>query len=545
MKILGLTITVIVLFLATSPSAQAQVAQPQAAQAQVAQLQAKQPPDYLGVDAITDYFDMLASGNLETARMMWTSEAQERSSRFGIEYIDIPLKVDCGSPIVRNLDVMINYLVPPVKTYDDLENSAFARMLYSRVVGDQEVRHYYYVRRGGDWVWFCYPQDYYANSWPVVESRFFRLHVHPDRLPYVNNALLETSDVLLEELAATLQLPGVKLDGIALNKIEFYYCSSDEDVKDITGYSTWGTVDLASNDVISASFPHLHELAHLLINMKLQKLHLYTLPLMREGAAVCYGGRWGKDAEALMDLAAFLYRQGLVELDSVLTYTGFEQHADVDIAYPVVGLFVTYLVDELGQNRFMGLYKSFTLPMDSLARMTTEQIQVSIAGFAAKESWPDVLADFDRFIDRRYDSLAEAAAGVVDGGRNLISDGAVVVRDDGDWVGFEFSVSGNPAQGTLCFGMDDRMKGQSSTLFDEHFGDRQQFDGYRYAVRFDQNEAGLYDYASNRLLAKFIAGISAPGNYIDSESGTINIKFRRSLFGDQLPTKGNFTLLSE
>ena len=535
MKILGLTITSVVLLMATSPSAQ-----PQAALSQ-----STQPPNYMGVDAITDYFDMLASGNMETAQMMWTSEAQERSSRFGIEYIDIPLKVDCGSPIVRNLDVMINYLVPPVKTYNDLENGAFARMLYSSVVGSREVEHHYYVKKGGDWYWLCYPQDYYANSWPVVESRYFRVHVHPDRLPYVHNALLETSDVLLEKLALTLKLPKIKLDRIALNKIEFFYCGSDKDVEDITGKSTWGTIDLASNDIISASFPHLHELAHLLINMKLQKLHLYTLPLIREGAAVCYGGRWGKDAEALMDLAAFLYRQGLVELDSVLTYTGFEQHADIDIAYPVVGLFITYLVDELGQDRFIDLYKSFTMPMDSLARLTTEQIQASIAGSASKESWPDVLAGFDQFIDSRFDSLADAAAGVVRDGRSLISDGAVTVREDGDWVGFEFSVSGNPAQGSFCFVMDDRMKGKKSALFDEHFGDRQQFDGYRYAVRFDQNEAGLYDYASNRLLAKFIAGISAPGDYINSERGTITIKFRRHLLGDQLPAKEDFSLLSE
>ena len=56
------------------------------------------------VEALAQYFDLLVTGNLESASGLWTKAAIERSSRFGIEYSDIPLKIDCASPLVRNLE---------------------------------------------------------------------------------------------------------------------------------------------------------------------------------------------------------------------------------------------------------------------------------------------------------------------------------------------------------------------------------------------------------------------------------------------------------
>ena len=43
------------------------------------------------------------------------------AERFGIEYYDIPMKLDCTSPIIRNLAIMRDYLQPPVKMHEKLD----------------------------------------------------------------------------------------------------------------------------------------------------------------------------------------------------------------------------------------------------------------------------------------------------------------------------------------------------------------------------------------------------------------------------------------
>jgi len=102
-----------------------------------------------------------------------------------------------------------------------------------------------------------------------------------------------------------------------------------------------------------------------------------------------------------------------------------------------------------------------------------------------------------------------------------------------------------PVKGSLLFSHDKRLDGKPSVLFTEQFDDRRPFEGYRYAVRFDENEAGLYDYATNRLLAKYIWGISPSEEYFDRESRTIAVKFRRDLVDGRMPARGDCVLLPE
>ncbi|HUV31021.1 MAG TPA: hypothetical protein VMY05_08045 [Acidobacteriota bacterium] len=500
----------------------------------------------LSLTVIVDYFDVLSSGNFETARLMWTPEAQERAGRFDIEYTGIPLKIDCVSPIVQDLAVMTNYMMPAAKNVESLPGDRYFRLHYSQVIDDQLVEHFYYTRADGDWQWFCYPQDYYAEDWPIVQSRYFRVHVHPDRQEFIHQAVLEEADRLVEGLAGTLHLSGDDLRRIEDKKIEFFYCSSDQGVATITGQATRGVLDKASNDIISASFPHLHELVHLLVNIKLQRLPLYTLPVVAEGVAVAYGGRWGKNAEALMDLGVFLHREKLIELDSILTLQGFQAHTGADIAYPMVGVFAFFLIDRMGQDNFLDLYLALSGDFKTLSALTTEQVQETIAGAAGVGDWEELKAEFERYIDQNLITRAAALPGRVARGRGVVSGERFSVDRNGEWFGCVFAGAGEePVKGSLLFSHDKRLDGKPSVLFTEQFDDRRPFEGYRYAVRFDENEAGLYDYATNRLLAKYIWGISPSEEYFDRESRTIAVKFRRDLVDGRMPARGDCVLLPE
>jgi hypothetical protein len=80
-------------------------------------------------------------------------------------------------------------------------------------------------------------------------------------------------------------------------------------------------------------------------------------------------------------------------------------------------------------------------------------------------------------------------------------------------------------------------------MFEEQYADKRPFEGYRFGVRFDANEAGLYDYAANHVLAKYILGITPSDEYFDPDQNKITIRLKKSLVGDMLPSENDCKLV--
>jgi len=494
--------------------------------------------------AMNQYFELLSMGNMEIAGDMWLPEALERSSRFGIQYTGIPLRVDCTSPVIRDLDVMKSFLDQPIRNYECFPNSDWCKFNFSKAVDTKSVNYTYWSKKIGDWSWLGYPQDYYSADWPVTESKYFRVHVDPAVGDFINGIVLSEADRFVERVSDTLGISGSIRKQIARQKIEYFYCGSDSVVGEITGHRAKGILDLASNDVISATFPHFHEVVHLLANIRLQELPLFTLPIMREGFAVRYGGRWGKSNCALMDLGVFLLDEELISLDSILTMRGFESESSADIVYPVAGVFSAFLVDELGLDKYFLLYLRLSGRFDEVDSLTSDDVKAAIAEMAGRE-WEEVSVDFMAFRNERTDKHLVALPGGLEKGKVIVQSDDFVVSKDKHWIAFEFtpdSAEGPPSGGFL-FAPVDGFAGQKSLLYQEQFPG-EQFDGYRFGVVYDQNEAGLYDYATNQLMAKFIWGLSPSDNYFDADANKITIKFRKDLLNKQLPRKNEYKLLS-
>jgi hypothetical protein len=494
------------------------------------------------IQALADYFDYLVSGNIESAGFMWTESAQERANRFGITYTDIPVRVDATSPIVRNIPAMRGHLQPAAKSANIINDSKDVKMEFNNIVGARIVQWYYYAHQSKGYWWFTYPQDCFSDGWPIKESRYFRIHVHPEREQYLNQAVLEEADNFIDRIADSLKLDKGSRSLIASKKIEYFYCDNAETVQAITGQTTRGLLDLASNDVISADFPHFHEVTHLLVNIKLKTLPLTTLPILREGLAVRYGGRWGKRATSLMDLGAYLYHQNLVSLDSILTVGGFNAAAGADIAYPVAGNFCAYLFARVGMPRFFDLYVSFSRSDNTLDTMPLPEIEQRFCTALGKKDWAEVVTDFESYLSSALPAMEFATAGRPESGTTLLKGDRYVVTQDQDWLHFEFVSDSTAPDGNLLFGADPRLKAARSYLWDEQYHD-QPFPGYRYAVKFDENEAGLYDYATNELLAKYIFGISPSEGYYDPATHKVRISFRSTLLGKVVPRANDFQFL--
>jgi len=483
-----------------------------------------------GVVMLGEYFDLLVSGNHESALYLWTQEDLDRSSRFEIEFEGIPLKVDCSSPIVRDLKVMRDYLQPPVKTIAELD-SQYTRLVYSQLVGGELVEHYYYSYYDGQYYWLTHPQSYYCQGWPIIETKYLRIHADPGAFEQPNEISIAEADTFIEALADSLSLSAGDMKKLREKKIEYFLCSSDSLVGDIVGTLTKGTLDLATNDVITAFFPHYHELAHLLINIKLRRQPLYVQPLLREGVAVYLGGRWGKSPASLMDLAHFLYKEQIVDLDSLLTMRDFDANSATDIAYPVAGLFCAYLIEQIGIEDFFDLYRSLSGNFQTVYQMTRADVKRATQEALDMPDWTAVLDGFRQYQEEARLRQSPVFPGTIADGDEILRGVGYVVRGDDDWLAFEFErPAGQSVTGNLLFDSEESLQSANSELFAKQYSDKGAFEGYRYGIRYDQNEVGLYDYATGLLLAKYIWGITPSDDYFDEAQNRVTMKFRRALF---------------
>ena len=486
---------------------------------------------------LAEYFDLLVSGNQESAMYLWTPAVLDRAQRLGIQYEGIPLKVDCSSPVVRNIPLMRNYLHPPVKAIMNLDSN-YCQLHYSQVVEGELIKHNYYAYYDGRYYWLTYPQDFYSATWPISQSQYFNIHADPAARRQLNPVVLDEADDFIERIADSLEISDDDLKHLAAGKIEYIYCGSDSIVHEMTGFRIKGMYDLATDDIVSAFFPHYHEIVHLLINYKLRTLPLYTQPIMREGIAVYYGGRWGKAPSALLDLGAFLYREKIVDLDSLLTIREFEANSSADIAYPVAGLFVSYLMSNMEREAFWTLYGELSGDFNFVYGMTRMQIMDRLAISLNLTDWSAVLDGFDAYITDVISDRVPVLPGTLADASLLAESEDYRVLTDDDWLCFEFTrPTGTAVTGNLLFGKDERLIGGGSELHLKQYQETIPFEGYRYGIRYDQYEVGLYDYATDHLLAKYIWGITPSDEYFDEETNRVTVRFRNGLIDTDLLKK--------
>ncbi len=495
------------------------------------------------IKTLTKYFELLTTGNLESAAQMWSEAALERSSRFGIELSGIPLKVDAVSPVMSDLELMRDHLQPPARSISEMEGGC-VKLDYSALVKGRPVKHTYYAVFDGGYYWLTYPQDHYCRDWATRETEYFRIHFHPDREPFLNPVTLEAADLFVEQLADKLGLSGSVLKTIRTRKIEYYYCDSDRTVELITGVKTRGMLDLAANDIISSFFPHNHEVVHLLVNISLGHLPLATHPLLCEGLAVCYGGRWGKAPSALTGLGAFLHREGIVTIDSLLTAAQFNVQAGSDIAFPVAGLYTSFLLDRLGRKEYLRLYRELSGTLLQVQTLADSTVRQKILTATKAPSWTELMSGFENYLESQVTREMPLLPGNLENSRLLVEADGYSIFDNGEWLICEFTSSGSkPPSGNLLVGYDARLQAARSVMFDEQYGGRRSCEGYRYGIRFDANESGLYDYASNQLVAKYILGITPSQEYLNDDKSKITFRLKKSLLGDVQLSADNCKLI--
>lgn len=131
--------------------------------------------------------------------------------------------------------------------------------------------------------------------------------------------------------------------------VEYYRYASQLDMRARTGLYALGVTDLARAEIDSVRSYHPHELVHAATGRLGRPPAFFA-----EGLAVALssGGRWG---ERTVDAAA---REAVATGRRLDPFIAAFEEQDPEIAYPLAGSFVAYLIDQYGIDRFLAFYRA-------------------------------------------------------------------------------------------------------------------------------------------------------------------------------------------
>jgi len=273
----------------------------------------------------------------------------ERSARLGIHYTDVDYKCLISFDVPDEVkagfkDGKFSYTLQTVQLEEGFSVVTLA------IGSINYLQKFYFLNDK-----FVSPSRYFTRNWKDIESKYFIFKISEPK--YFNDYCVKRLDDYVDSLCVLLDIEPEKQKLLEKEKIYYTFCIDENEVEKITGYKSKGMSVLAYDEVISAYQTHFHEVAHILINFKMQKLGLYTLPFFMEGFAVAVGGRGGMAPRVVTDLGYYLQKTGFLTYDSILTYESFYSQ-DANMTYAVSGLYNSFLLNELGGRKYIELYKS-------------------------------------------------------------------------------------------------------------------------------------------------------------------------------------------
>jgi len=355
------------------------------------------------------------------------------------------------------------------------------------------------------------PISYHTRGWRVVESEHFRFLISDTTL--FNSYCISNLENYFLKIASLLDFGDRRLKEIEAHKIYYILCKDEKEIELLTGFHTRGMYNLAYDFVITTFNSHYHELLHLLINFKLQRLPLYTHPFFQEGFAVAFGGRGGKEPDVILSLGSFLYNSKMLDYSSLLSREDFYQ-VNVSLNYPVSGLYNKFLVEQIGIERYLELYRKYSGTADEIGKMKIHDNELP-----EKATWEKFLADYSqkKAIDFKSSRLQT----------QLIYDGASA-RIFEDSQSYHFDM-----RDTLLIGADTKGEEYQSKRFHEVFENRK-YRGEKYLILVDANEISIYNLFTNNLIANYVSQFSDTSSPVPSENGLYYFSVRKHVFDAEL-----------
>ncbi|HEX9749840.1 MAG TPA: hypothetical protein VGB22_00935 [candidate division Zixibacteria bacterium] len=467
------------------------------------------------------YVDAVIAGDWDNAERLWHPDAVARSRRLGIRLEEVPLKFDCSSPLFLHLDsIRSGAVTVSVQQHPEDSGRNVLRLIVS-FAGQSMSAAYGVVDSDGPRrlapVLFTETGD-----WHVRDTRYLRIRCRDTTR--INGYALDRMDRFVDSVLTYFGAADARRRILEREKIE-YVLTDREGMLRMTGYDISGLTDLPLDAIVTKHLCHTHELVHVLVNFVLESVPLYTLPWMQEGLAVALGGRWEKAPEVVLQVGAFLLESGLISIDEILSYDGFhEGEGTSDLSYALSGLLVRCLMDSLGPERSLDLYRDLSGPKAALRALPPFEIKRRISTHDGIDmSSASIPCTATRELVRGsglHPCNEPIAAKIIHESRAGGMTGTVS-EDDSMFV-FEIRSDTGTPDGTFLVGSTagDGYDGYRSALFERQHRDVP-YGGEVLGIVFDDQEVGLYDYRTDMLLSKFAAGFSFGKRIWDPDEHTV------------------------
>lgn len=432
------------------------------------------------------------------------------SHRLGIEYEGVENKNliaydvdDSTKRLVRNGHRSYSVTVESL-------DSQYARLILmiDRAYGAKEF--YFRGRR-------CVsPLAYFARNWPIVESEHFRFFLSDSTL--FNAYCREQLESFVERMAALLGLHDQEMETLSKRKIFYYLCRDEDEIQRLTGFRARGMVNLAYDAVVTTFNTHYHELLHLLINYELRHLSPYTHPFLQEGFAVAYGGRGGLESGVILPLGSFLYHSQFVELPTLLDSEGFRQ-LDASLSYPAAGLYNRFLIETIGIQPYLRLYRTHSGPFASDATL-----HISSHELPKESSWVSYLQSSAGRNSITLDSMSSHA-------QIIFKDNTLQIAEDGEKYSFLLS-------DVVVLPGNRSFPNYKSKTFQDVCPDKI-YRGEKYLIRVTAEEISVYNLFTNNIIGSYASSFSIPSKRVLRIGDRYSFSISRRVFDDpDLPFPG-------
>jgi len=484
-------------------------------------------------DVINQYIQAVRAEDWEKAESFWLGEEIEKSNRLGISFGGIEAKYDCASPLIIESDRLLNWAETVKIDYID-GDKVKAIVSLAGDSGDSVHIAYYLAKSGDNWK-CCSPMHIYAGDWRILQTRYF--NVHYDDSSLVNEFALHKLDDFIDTLGIRLNIPCERMNHLGINKIDYYLCD-DNQIKLLTGFAGQGMTNFQFDAVITCHLPHSHELVHLMINYALEECPLFTLPILQEGVACYLGGRWGKSPEVINYWGNVSLNLGLADLDNLLTKDEFHNcPGGIDAAYAISSLYVGSLIDKFGIEKFRAFYTLLSGTNEYINSLSREDIKIQ-AEKIFNASWQEIEANLKDFTNQlAYSGIVPGIAPLDQGASRVEETDDIKMNIWDNGCEYVFQITLKPeCQGGAVILVNNSLSANSpyhSKFFREQFPDKK-YQGEMYGIQITEGEAGLYNYWTNMLLAKYVAGLTTNPNYWDPDKRIITFGLDKTLLDKDL-----------
>lgn len=467
------------------------------------------------------YLAALEEMRWDDAEACWTPRAITRAHTTEISYANVPVKLDCASPLTAALSAIRNDKAKiSVETVSPASDTT--RLTVRIISATDTVTTTYYAENASSGWRLTSPLYYYSHGWKIHPTAYVDVYYADTSL--LNEYACKVMDDFVEAVGTKLGLTTEDLAQLKSQRID-YFLGTGDDVRRMTGFDTQGMTDLQTDAVVSRSLPHEHELTHLLVNYRQKRLPLYTLPLLQEGLAACLGGRWSKSPQAIAYQGYITLANEIGRLDDLLTRSGFNDPAvGAEVSYPIAALFTGFLLEKGGIEKYLALYTALSGSDNRVGSFDVAGVKAAIEK-AYGIPWAKVAAGFEEYW--RHLPLVGIApdASQPSGDPNIVIDtlGArISIWNNPDLVHFAVDLPSDARECMLLIKDIEAVDpAYRSWLFAERLP-REAYAGEHIGVRFSADEAAVYDFLTSKLQASYIHALSPQPGYRDEATGTIH-----------------------